>query len=111
LDILKDAWTPVLTLKTALISLQSLLCDPVPDDPQDAQVAGHYIKDRKGFEETAREWTKQYANGQQDPELGLDQQVITRIVEMGFERSLVVKALKECGGKEQEAIEYVLSNI
>jgi ubiquitin-conjugating enzyme (huntingtin interacting protein 2) len=30
LDILKDAWTPVLTLKTALISLQSLLCDPAP---------------------------------------------------------------------------------
>jgi ubiquitin-conjugating enzyme (huntingtin interacting protein 2) len=28
LDILKDAWTPVLTLKTALISLQSLLFDP-----------------------------------------------------------------------------------
>ena len=36
-DILKDAWSPVLTLKSTLISLQSLLCDPAPDDPQDAQ--------------------------------------------------------------------------
>ncbi len=34
LDILKDAWSPVLTLKTVLISLQSLLCDPAPYDPQ-----------------------------------------------------------------------------
>mgnify|MGYP002718975008 FL=1 len=36
-DILKDAWSPVLTLKSTLISLQSLLCDPQPDDPQDAE--------------------------------------------------------------------------
>ena len=27
----------VLTLKSTLISLQSLLCDPVPNDPQDAE--------------------------------------------------------------------------
>jgi ubiquitin-conjugating enzyme (huntingtin interacting protein 2) len=38
LDILKDAWSPVLTLKTALVSLQSLLCSPEPSDPQDAEV-------------------------------------------------------------------------
>jgi ubiquitin-conjugating enzyme (huntingtin interacting protein 2) len=94
-----------------LISLQSLLCDPAPDDPQDAQVAGHYLRDRQGFEETAREWTRKYASGQIDPEFGLDQAVITRIVDMGFERGLVVKALRECGGKEQEAIEYVLLNL
>jgi ubiquitin-protein ligase len=37
LDILKDAWSPVLTLKSTLISLQSLLCDPAPNDPQDAE--------------------------------------------------------------------------
>lgn len=37
LDILKDAWSPVLTLKSTLISLQSLLCSPEPNDPQDAE--------------------------------------------------------------------------
>jgi Ubiquitin-conjugating enzyme len=37
LDILKDAWSPVLTLKSTLISLQSLLCSPEPSDPQDAE--------------------------------------------------------------------------
>jgi ubiquitin-conjugating enzyme (huntingtin interacting protein 2) len=53
LDILKNEWTPALTIRTALISLQALLCAAEPgknatislyslvllDDPQDAEVA------------------------------------------------------------------------
>ena len=38
LDILKDQWSPALTLKTALLSLQALLSSPEPSDPQDAEV-------------------------------------------------------------------------
>ncbi|CAN0271812.1 unnamed protein product [Ectocarpus sp. 4 AP-2014] len=34
LDILKDQWSPALTIKTALLSLQALMCSPEPDDPQ-----------------------------------------------------------------------------
>ena len=33
-DILKDQWTPALTVKTAMMSLQALLCSPEPNDPQ-----------------------------------------------------------------------------
>ena len=33
LDILKNEWTPALTIRTAMISLQALLCAPEPDDP------------------------------------------------------------------------------
>ncbi|GME73221.1 unnamed protein product [Ambrosiozyma monospora] len=61
LDILKDAWTPILTLKSSLISLQSLLQSPEPTDPQDAQVAKVYMSDPKKFAETAANWTKIYA--------------------------------------------------
>lgn len=39
LDILKDEWSPAMTIRTALLSLQALLCNPEPDDPQDAVVA------------------------------------------------------------------------
>ena len=39
LDILKKEWTPALTIRTALISIQALLSCPEPDDPQDAEVA------------------------------------------------------------------------
>ena len=63
LDILKDQWSPVLTLKSTLMSLRSLLCSPEPNDPQDAQVASHYLRDKDDFEKTARYWTETYANG------------------------------------------------
>ena len=39
LDILKDQWAAAMTLRTVLLSLQALLADAEPDDPQDAVVA------------------------------------------------------------------------
>ncbi|GAA5883493.1 hypothetical protein JCM1840_003194 [Sporobolomyces johnsonii] len=61
LDILKTSWSPVFTLRTCLVSLQSLLSTPEPNDPQDAEVAKHYLTNREGFESTARYWTEVYA--------------------------------------------------
>lgn len=43
LDILKDQWSPALTLKTALLSLQALLASPVPDDPQVCLLVLHML--------------------------------------------------------------------
>ncbi|KAF9193736.1 Ubiquitin-conjugating enzyme E2 1 [Haplosporangium sp. Z 767] len=34
LDILKQQWSPVLTISSTLLSVQSLLCTPEPNDPQ-----------------------------------------------------------------------------
>jgi ubiquitin-conjugating enzyme (huntingtin interacting protein 2) len=61
LDILKDQWSPALTLKTALLSLQALLSMPAPDDPQDAVVAQQYLRDYQTFLGTARYWTETFA--------------------------------------------------
>ncbi|KAF9414160.1 Ubiquitin-conjugating enzyme E2 1 [Podila epigama] len=61
LDILKQQWSPVLTISSTLLSVQSLLSTPEPNDPQDAQVASQYLNDHKAFEETARFWTECYA--------------------------------------------------
>jgi ubiquitin-conjugating enzyme (huntingtin interacting protein 2) len=38
-DILKDQWSPALTMKTVLLSLSALLAAAEPTDPQDAVVA------------------------------------------------------------------------
>ena len=61
LDTLGTAWSPVLTIKSALISLQSLLSTPEPKDPQDAEVAGMLLRNKKEFDEVARDWAVRYA--------------------------------------------------
>src|SRR5882762_4132381 len=104
LDILKDAWSPVLTLKSTLISLQSLLCSPEPNDPQDAEVAKHYMTSRGSFEDTARYWTQVYAGGSavrvgksavggQDEVAiaGLEKAHVAQFEALGFERGKVVR--------------------
>jgi len=61
LDTLSTAWSPVLTIKSALISLQSLLSTPEPKDPQDAEVAGMLLKHPEEFAHKAREWAVKHA--------------------------------------------------
>ncbi|KAJ9302799.1 hypothetical protein DTO271G3_173 [Paecilomyces variotii] len=61
LDTLSSAWSPVLTIKSALLSLQSLLSTPEPKDPQDAEVANMLLRNPKEFERVAREWAVVYA--------------------------------------------------
>ncbi|EZF52752.1 hypothetical protein H103_04212 [Trichophyton rubrum CBS 288.86] len=61
LDTLSSAWSPVLTIKSALLSLQSLLSTPEPRDPQDAEVARMLLSDPKEFERVAREWAVMHA--------------------------------------------------
>ena len=63
LDILKNEWSPALTIRTALISLQALLSAPEPDDPQDAVVAKLYKEKYSEFETTAKFWTETYGSG------------------------------------------------
>lgn len=66
LDILKDKWTPAMTARTTLLSLQSLLAEPNPDDPQDAVVAQEYRRDLKAWQRRAREWAVAYAGAKVD---------------------------------------------
>ena len=62
LDTLSSAWSPVLTIKSALLSLQSLLSTPEPKDPQDAEVAGMLTRNPREFERVAHEWAVKYAS-------------------------------------------------
>ena len=43
LDILKDNWSPALTISKVLLSISSLLTDPNPDDPLMPEIA-HLLK-------------------------------------------------------------------
>ena len=61
LDILKDQWSPALTISKVLLSISSLLTDANPDDPLVPEIAHIYKIDRPKYEATAREWTRKYA--------------------------------------------------
>lgn len=105
LDILKDQWSPALTLKTALLSLQALLSSPQPDDPQDAVVARQFLTNKDEFETTAKYWTQSFAH---ETQMCSREQKIKRIVEMGFDAQAAQVALTQANGDENAAMELLL---
>ncbi|KAL2465504.1 Ubiquitin-conjugating enzyme E2 27 [Abeliophyllum distichum] len=101
LDILKDQWSPALTLKTALLSVQALLSAPEPDDPQDAVVAQQRLPNIYGA---------QLVIGQKHmPGTSSLEEKVQKLVEMGFPDALVRSALESVEGDENMALEKLCS--
>ncbi|OAQ98664.1 hypothetical protein LLEC1_05027 [Akanthomyces lecanii] len=61
LDTLTTGWSPVQTIKTALLSLRMLLEFPNSKDPQDAEVAKMMNDQPERFALVAHEWAVKYA--------------------------------------------------
>jgi len=61
LDILHSQWSPVLTIRSLLISLCSLLADPNPEHGLNKEALKIYQTNQEKYNEIAREWTRKYA--------------------------------------------------
>ena len=48
-------------MKSVLLSIQSLLAEPNPDDPLNNEAAAEWKNNKKAAEKKAQEWSKMYA--------------------------------------------------
>ncbi|KAH7032647.1 ubiquitin-conjugating enzyme/RWD-like protein [Microdochium trichocladiopsis] len=131
LDTLSTRWSPVMTIRSTLLSLQSLFESPEPKDPQDAEVAKMMIHDLDGFNRKAHEWAVRHAGAPHNPKLqsvqprsslqaspsvvddsrryqGYNRELVNRFVSMGFDVDRVVEAFLFVGIDKNNGLDYEL---
>lgn len=107
LDVLGKEWSPALTIRTALLSIQALLSSPEPDDPQDAEVAEMYKHNRELFVQTAKYWTETFASEKKSS----NDEKIQKIVDMGFTQEQAKSALEKHNYDETTALNSLLESM
>merc|ERR1712093_232884 len=100
LDVLGKEWSPALTIRTALLSIQALLSAPEPNDPQDAVVADMYKQNKELFSQTARCWTETFAQEKRDS----NDDKVKNMMEMGFSEDQCRTTLSKHGWDETMAL-------
>eukprot|EP00928_Gymnodinium_smaydae_P054067 TRINITY_DN37906_c0_g1_i1.p1 TRINITY_DN37906_c0_g1~~TRINITY_DN37906_c0_g1_i1.p1 ORF type:complete len:199 (-),score=55.38 TRINITY_DN37906_c0_g1_i1:95-691(-) len=100
LDVLGKEWSPALTIRTALLSIQALLSAPEPSDPQDAEVATQFKTNRALFSSTAKFWTESYA---MERSVG-DPAKVTQLAEMLGKDEDTIRTLLEKHNWDETAV-------
>ncbi|XP_022729131.1 constitutive photomorphogenesis protein 10 isoform X2 [Durio zibethinus] len=61
LDILKDSWSPALTITKVLTAIRSIFTNPDPYNPLISSISRLYLADKAKHNEIAAEWTLRFA--------------------------------------------------
>lgn len=61
LDVLKDGWSPALTISKVLLAIRSIFTAPDPYNPVVPGISRLYLADRAKHDELAAEWTLRFA--------------------------------------------------
>lgn len=107
MDILKDAWTPSYTMKAVLLSIQSLLLNPEPNDPQDAAPARQMKRAKKKFHSTAQFWTLVHAQGLSSQEVLANEELSKELEDL---RTQVVAVMDMKGMTFHQALVHCSTN-
>ena len=60
LDILKNNWSPILSVSKILLSISSLLSEPNPDDPLETEIANLIKTDYDSFKKNVSDYILKY---------------------------------------------------
>ena len=61
LDILRNQWSPSLSIKMILLLIQNLMDAPETDNAIEPEIAQIFKSNKAQYIKTAKEWTKKYA--------------------------------------------------
>ena len=61
LNILRDEWTPALTVEKVLLSICALPTDPNAEKPLVQEIGDMYKRDPESYNAIAKQWTQKYA--------------------------------------------------
>ncbi|PRQ35726.1 putative aminoacyltransferase, E1 ubiquitin-activating enzyme [Rosa chinensis] len=61
LEIVKDGWSPALTITKVLLAIRSIFTKPDPYNPLVPSIAHLYLADKVKHDELASEWTMRFA--------------------------------------------------
>ncbi|WOL18232.1 constitutive photomorphogenesis protein 10 [Canna indica] len=61
LEILKDGWSPALTISKVLVAIKSIITNADPYNPLNLNIAELYLTNRAKHDEIAAEWTRRFA--------------------------------------------------
>jgi ubiquitin-conjugating enzyme E2 D/E len=61
-SVLKDQWSPALTISKVMLSIQTFLANPEPKSFLEPEIGEIFVRDHERFKRTAAEWTAKYAS-------------------------------------------------